>query len=40
MKIKKETLIKTIVAIIVPGGFIIWGAYEIGKKVGSGKKKQ
>lgn len=29
MKINKEMLIKLIVAAVVPGGFILWGAHEI-----------
>lgn len=39
MKLKKATLLKTIVALLVPGGFIVWGAYELGKRVGNKKRE-
>ena len=34
MKITKATVIKLVVATIVPGGFIIWGLHEINKRYG------
>lgn len=39
MKLKKETIIKLIAATIVPGGFIIWGIHELGRRYRSNSKK-
>lgn len=32
-KLSESTVAKVILATIIPGGFIAWGAYELGKRV-------
>ena len=32
-KLSQSTKAKIIAATIIPGGFLIWGAYELGKRV-------
>ena len=34
-KLSESTIAKVLIATVVPGGFIAWGAYEIGKFIGS-----
>ena len=31
MKIQKQTIIKLVAALIVPGGFIVWGLHELSR---------
>jgi hypothetical protein len=31
VKIKKETIFKAIAAVVIPGGFIVWGIYELNR---------
>lgn len=38
-KIDKSLLAKLAVATVVPGGFIIWAAYEIGRAIEKKKTK-
>ena len=39
MKIAKATVIKFVVAAIIPGGFILWGLHEISRRYRENDKK-
>jgi hypothetical protein len=39
MKIKKETIVKLVIAAIVPGGFIFWGLHELGSRYRKNSQK-
>ena len=34
-KLSKSTTAKIIASIIIPGGFIVWGVYELNKRIKS-----
>lgn len=36
-KLSESTIAKVLIATVVPGGFIAWGFYEIGKVIGERK---
>lgn len=38
MKITKETVLKLIAATITPGGFLLWGIYELSRYRKNNKK--